>query len=114
MIMLQMTALGICVGTALFMYGHPALAAGFFTGVAASLFNCVMLSSRLQKLADEPAERALPRQDLLVRLMLATLLMLLSHYVADINFFAALAGFFSFQMVLILRAMSSFIVEGLK
>jgi hypothetical protein len=109
-ILVQMAAAGMLFSLVLFLTDRSHLVVGFVLGLAASMFNCILLGRQLKKTAELPMEKAIAQVQTgwFVRLFLAILLLALSALFAEINFLAALAGFFVFQIVLVLRAAFAF------
>lgn len=97
---------GGAIALLLAMAGFSRLAPGFMLGVAAGMSNGLLLSHQLKKSAALPPERAVAsvQSGWIVRLSVAVLLLILSVLFAQINFLAALAGFFLFQTLLVVRA----------
>lgn len=100
-----MTGIGVGGSIVLFLCGYTSQALGFAVGVVASLFNCLLLSRQLQRLADQQDLTVIaPHKGLLLRLFLAGTLLFVSRIWLDISLFAAIAGFSSFQVLLVLQA----------
>lgn len=104
--MLQMVLVGGAITLLLALAGFSRLAPGFMVGVAAGMSNGLLLSYQLKKSAALPPEQAVAsvQSGWIVRLSAAVLLLALSVLFAQIHFLAALAGFFLFQTLLVVRA----------
>ena len=105
-----MTAAGVFLSVIMLLLGYSRLVAGFALGTAFSMANCTMLGKQLKRAADLPVDKAVAQIQAgwLARLSLAVVLLALSSRFAEINFLAAVAGFFLFQLVLVSMAVCAF------
>jgi hypothetical protein len=109
-VLIQMVAATIVLSALMLLAGYSDLVAGFILGTAASMANCALLGRQLRRAAELPMEKAVAQVQTgwFVRLFLAVLLLALSSRFAEVNFLAAVTGFFMFQTVLVIRAVCAF------
>lgn len=113
---IQVVAAGVLLSLLLFLMGQANLIVGFALGVTASLSNCILLGRQLKRAAELPMEKAVAQVQTgwFVRLFLVIFLLASSVLFAEVNFLASLAGFFVFQIVLVVRALFAFVGEWTK
>ncbi len=99
----------------LYMFGYSGVVPGLAAGIAASMANGLLLSHQLKKSAQLPMHKAVSyiQAGWLVRLLLVIALLILSVLVAEINFLAALAGFFMFQAVMIVKPIVAYVGDSM-
>jgi hypothetical protein len=97
---------GLLIATGAWLAGYPWLIPGLLVGVTASALYFLQLGYRTRKSADMPAPKAVTymRAGWLLRMGFILLVLLVSIAIPQINFWAAVAGLFSLQVILIMNA----------
>lgn len=105
----QLAIWAIVTSLGAYLAGYPQWIPGLLTGVAASMLYFLQLCYRVRKSADMPISKAVTymRIGWLLRLGFILLILIISVHTAWINFWAAVAGLFSLQMIMTLNAVLS-------
>lgn len=101
-----MAAWTLCLAAGLYAAGQGWRLPGFFLGALTSLIYFLLMAARVRKSAELPVKQAVTYMRLgwLVRLSFIVLMLFLSIKVPLFDFWAAVAGLFSLQMVLFINA----------
>ena len=105
----QLAIWAIVTSVGAYLAGYAHWIPGLLTGVTASALYFLQLCYRVRKSADMPISKAVTymRVGWLLRLGFILLVLIISIHTAVINFWAAVAGLFSLQMIMILNAILS-------
>ena len=108
-ILYQLLIWAIVAAAGAWLAGYAQWIPGLLTGVIASALYFLQLCYRVRKSADMPISKAVTymRVGWLLRLGFILLILILSVHTAVINFWAAVAGLFSLQMIMTLNAILS-------
>jgi len=108
-ILYQLLIWAIVAAAGVWLAGYAQWIPGLLTGVIASALYFLQLCYRVRKSADMPISKAVTymRVGWLLRLGFILLILIISVHTAVINFWAAVAGLFSLQMIMILNAILS-------
>jgi hypothetical protein len=103
---LQMFVWGICVCAATYFGGQPERLAGLSMGIFTSVIYFLLMCYRINKSADMPVHKALlyMRVGWLMRLSFIVIMLLLSVKIPGIDFWSAVFGLFTLQIVIFLQA----------
>lgn len=103
---LQMMVWGICICLAAYLAGHPEKIPGLVIGIFTSIIYFLLMCYRVNKSADMPVNRALLYMKVgwLIRLSFIVIMLLLSVKIPGIDFWSAVFGLFTLQIILFLQA----------
>jgi len=102
----QLAAWALLAVTGAWLAGYVHWIPGLLTGVIAGALYFLQMAYRVRKSADMPIPKAVNymRVGWLLRLGFILLILILSVHTTVIHFWAAVAGLFSLQMIIVLNA----------
>ncbi len=103
---LQMAVWGIGICAAAYITGHAGRIPGLIIGVFTSVIYFLLMCYRVNNCADMPVNRALLYMKVgwLIRLSFIVIMLLLSVKIPGIDFWSAVFGLFTLQIILFLQA----------
>jgi hypothetical protein len=103
---LQMIIWGICICTAAYIAGQSEKILGLFMGFFTSMTYFLLMCYRINKSAEMPVNKALLYMKVgwLMRLGFIVAMLLLSLKIPAIDFWSAVFGLFTLQIILFLQA----------
>jgi len=103
---LQMLVWGTCISVAAYFMGFSERLAGLILGISTSVVYFLLMCYRIKKSADMPVHNALlyMRVGWLMRLSFIVIMLLLSVKIPGIDFWSAVFGLFTLQIVMFLQA----------
>ena len=103
--LLQMVALSFFMITIAYAFGYGARIPGLIMGTVTSIIYFLLMCYRVNKSADMPIHKALSymRVGWGIRLAFVVVMLLLSIKIPGIDFFSAVIGLFTLQMVMFLN-----------
>ena len=103
---LLMATWGIFICTAAYLTGQSERLAGLAIGIFTSIVYFLLMCYRINKSADMPVHRALlyMRVGWLIRLLFIVMMLLLSVKMPGIDFWSAIFGLFTLQIIMFLEA----------
>lgn len=103
---LLMAAWGIFICAAAYLTGQSERLAGLAIGIFTSIVYFLLMCYRINKSADMPVHRALlyMRVGWLIRLLFIVMMLLLSVKMPGIDFWSAIFGLFTLQIIMFLEA----------
>ena len=103
---LQMMVWGICTCVAAYIAGLSGKIPGLAIGIFTSMIYFLLMCYRVNKSADMPVNRALLYMKVgwLMRLSFIVIMLLLSVKIPGIDFWSAVFGLFTLQIILFLQA----------
>ena len=103
---LQMMVWGICICIVAYLAGHSGKIPGLVIGMFTSIIYFLLMCYRVNKSADMPVNRALLYMKVgwLIRLSFIVIMLLLSVKIPGIDFWSAVFGLFTLQIILFLQA----------
>lgn len=102
----QMIVWGIGICTAAYFTGNSEKIAGLITGIFTSIIYFLLMCYRVKKSAEMPVSRALlyTKAGWLIRLGFIVMMLLLAVKLPGIDFWSAVFGLFTLQIILFLQA----------
>jgi hypothetical protein len=103
---MQMIVWGISICTAAYLTGYSEKIAGLIIGIFTSVIYFLLMGYRIKKSAEMPVNRALLYTKIgwLIRLSFIVAMLLMSIKLPGIDFWSAVFGLFSLQIVLFFQA----------
>ncbi|SFL62691.1 ATP synthase subunit I [Pelosinus propionicus] len=103
---IQMIVWGLSICTAAYFTGYSGKIAGLFIGIFTSVIYFLLMGYRIKKSAEMPINRALLYTKIgwIIRLGFIVAMMLLSIKLPGVDFWSAVFGLFTLQIILFLQA----------